>query len=73
MTLTELARALGITDHGAFVLAGQLVGRYGYGAVIVDATRGEITPAAVRAIRDYVAGRTNTVQMREQEEAGAPC
>jgi hypothetical protein len=55
MTLPKLAAELGITDHAVYLLAGNLVGRYGYGAVIVDARSAEITPAAERGIRAFVA------------------
>jgi hypothetical protein len=63
VTLVELARQLGVTHHAVYVLAGRLVGRHGYHAVIVDRVTGEITNAAAAAIRAQVTGRTNTVEL----------
>jgi hypothetical protein len=62
VTLADLARQLGVTQHAVYVLAGHLVGRHGYRAVIVDRMTGEITSEAADAIRAQVAGRTNVVQ-----------
>ncbi|MEV0843592.1 hypothetical protein AB0I55_29115 [Actinocatenispora sera] len=65
MNLPELARQLGITDHAAYVLAGNLVGRHGYDRVIVNASTATITPAAEQAIRDYVAGVATAVMLAD--------
>lgn len=65
MTLSELARQLGVTDHAVYVAAGRLVDRHGYDRVIVDRSTGEITDPAADAIRAYAAARTNTVQLAD--------
>jgi hypothetical protein len=62
-TLNSLAVELGITRHGAYVAAGNLVQRSAYHLVITDPSTGGITAEAERAIRAYVAAQTNRCEL----------